>query len=83
MSGQSHHPTEALARKAARRHGRELVRILEVVNGPVQSLLGCGCDAGIESGFYVEDSDTQGVNLRPWETLVYEGPGYACGRDVS
>ena len=65
------HTTEDLARKAARRLGRELVQIIET-----PGIRFGQCDYHGESG--VPESV-----LAPEERLVYKGPGYACPREVS
>ena len=56
------HPTEALARKAARRWGKDLVRIIQSPTG---------IDSASE--FYVEAAGTS--VLGALDTLIYTGKG--------
>lgn len=63
------HTTEALARKAARRHARETVR---VVKSPLLS--------GPGAHYHVETAEDITGTLSP-ETVLYHGPGYLCPKE--
>ena len=63
------HSTEALARKAARRHGRETVR---VVKSPLLD--------GSGARYHVETAEDITGELSP-ETVLYHGPGYLCPKE--
>lgn len=68
---QTSHSTEALARKHARRQGRDLVWVVEVPHGH------------FDSGTTQWRVFTSRPDLGPHDTVLYQGPGYACPKEVA